>query len=255
MKLTNIFSLSLPKRFSQIKSWIKFKLLYPKVPIINPLSIGTYHSQFGQDLYLSTILYKKINNGEVSTIVDIGANDPIKFSNSLFFEKMFNTNVFAIEPIKTFEKQWIIDRPKSKFLPYAVGSKDIDEIVLNIPNGNKNIDNMFSSVLTKTSHLSEKMDFNEFKVPCYRLDTLFDQFNLKKILFISIDVEGFELEVLNGIDFEKVKIDCFLIENNTKESYGSEPIRDFLKSKGYIFYSRIYCADDVFISKDIIGII
>ena len=140
MNLTNIFRLSLTKRFSQIISWCKFKLLHPKVPIINPWSIGTYYSQFGQDLYLSTILYKLIDNRDIVNIFDIGANDPITFSNSLFFEKSFNSKIFAIEPINTFEQKWMKYRPKSNFLPYAVGAKDIQEIILNIPYGNEKKD-------------------------------------------------------------------------------------------------------------------
>jgi FkbM family methyltransferase len=255
MKLKNIFSISILKRIEQLKSWIKFKIIHPDVPIINPLKVGSYNSQFGQDLFLSSLLYNVLTNKAKNVIIDIGANHPVNFSNSYFFENKFNSKIFAIEPISTFENYWKELRPSSTFLPFAIGSKDISEIILNIPNEKANIDNMFSSILKKTSHLNKSIDFNEVKVPCYSLNTFFAKYNIDSVSFISIDVEGYELEVLKGIDFDKVTIDCFLIENNTFEPYGSEPIREFLKSKGYIFHTRIYCADDVFVSKKLLGIV
>jgi FkbM family methyltransferase len=249
MNIKNLFKLSLIKRFAQIKSWIKFKLLHPDVPIINPLLVGTFNSQFGQDLFLTSLAKNYLKDNPNLNIVDIGANHPVNFSNSYFFEKVFNSKVYAIEPISSFQHIWNKFRKNATFLPYAIGAKDLSEIVLHVPDESAQIDNMFSSLLKKTSHLNSYMNFKELKVPCFRLDTLFKTHNLNNIFLISIDVEGYELEVLKGIDFENVTIDCFLIENNTHEPYGSEPIRNFLKSKGYIFYSRIYCADDVFLSK------
>ena len=61
---------------------------------------------------------------------------------------------------------------------------------------------------------------------------------------ISIDVEGAELKVLESIDFDKVNINCFLIENN----YGLQKETEFLSSKGYTLHSNIQW-DSVFIKS------
>lgn len=50
-------------------------------------------SQYGQD----QVVYKLLKKPETGTFVDIGANDGITFSNSLFFEKLKWTGV-CIEP-------------------------------------------------------------------------------------------------------------------------------------------------------------
>ena len=50
------------------------------------------------------------------------------------------------------------------------------------------------------------------KVPLRRLDNILDEYNIKKVDYIDIDVEGMELRVLNSINWDVVEIGCILIE-------------------------------------------
>ena len=79
-----------------------------------------------------------------------------------------------------------------------------------------------------------------------RLQTLFDKHSVTDIDLISIDVEGAEMPVLNSIDFNKMNINCFLIENN----YGLDKETEFLISKGYKFFGNIQW-DAVFVKNNI----
>ena len=54
----------------------------------------------------------------------------------------------------------------------------------------------------------------------------------ENIDFLSLDVEGAELEVLQGINFEKYKIDCILVEHNNEHPKRSN-IRNLLLSNNY----------------------
>ena len=85
------------------------------------------------------------------------------------------------------------------------------------------------------------------KMKSVRLQTLFDKYNMKDIDLISIDVEGAELQVLNSIDFNKMNITCFLIENN----YGLEKETEFLKNKGYNLLGNIQW-DSVFVKNSLV---
>jgi hypothetical protein len=67
---------------------------------------------------------------------------------------------------------------------------------------------------------------------------------MKDIDLVSIDVEGAELSVLKSINFDKVNINCFLIENN----YGLTSETEFLKSKGYSLVGNIQW-DAVFVKN------
>ncbi len=51
-------------------------------------------------------------------------------------------------------------------------------------------------------------------VPAHTLDYLFKKHGIKKVDFLSLDVEGYELEVLKGIDFNEVDISFILLEVN-----------------------------------------
>jgi len=53
---------------------------------------------------------------------------------------------------------------------------------------------------------------------------------LPTVNFLSIDVEGADLDIVSNIDFEKYKIDIILFEDN--DSYGLS-VDDFLKQNGY----------------------
>ncbi len=70
------------------------------------------------------------------------------------------------------------------------------------------------------------------KVPARTLESIFDEFNIKKVDFFSLDVEGYELEALRGIDFTKVDISYILVEVNLKE-YSLEAMDSYLAQFGY----------------------
>lgn len=64
------------------------------------------------------------------------------------------------------------------------------------------------------------------------LEALFDKHSIKKVDFFSLDVEGYELEVLKGIDFDRVDITYILIEVNLKD-YNLEDLERYLAQFGY----------------------
>ena len=49
-------------------------------------------------------------------------------------------------------------------------------------------------------------------VPCRPLKSIFHEYDITHIHFFSLDVEGYEFEVLNTINFNKVRIDVLLVE-------------------------------------------
>jgi FkbM family methyltransferase len=62
----------------------------------------------------------------------------------------------------------------------------------------------------------------------------------------SIDVEGSEINILRSIDFTKVKIDYFVIENN----YGTDDVRYFMQKNGYKQFHQI-ATDECFVCVDL----
>ena len=80
-----------------------------------------FHSQYSQDMYLETNIFKGYKNG---FYVDVGAHDGITINNTLYFEKNNNWRGINIEPIlKVFDKL-VINRPNNINLNCAVCNND-----------------------------------------------------------------------------------------------------------------------------------
>lgn len=92
------------------------------------------------------------------------------------------------------------------------------------------------------------LDYEEhiIQIPMTRLETIFDIFKIKQVDFMSVDVEGAELQALQGVNFEKV--DIFVIISERRKG-----VEEFLESKGYIRFLKGEL-DDFFVRKDMISI-
>ena len=83
------------------------------------------------------------------------------------------------------------------------------------------------------------------KIPAITLTTILDQVEPEKINLLSLDVEGYELNALRGIDFEKYKPEVIVVE-----CYGDAiiPVHDLL-SLHYGLDNKISDRDYVYILK------
>ncbi len=230
--------------------FLKFRIKNPRVPFVKPLTIGTYYSQEGQDLYLSSLLFSELESSAGGYVVDVGCNHPEKYSNSKFFEKYFKCKTIAIDPIEEYRELWKELRPEAIFIATALGSLP-GTVSLSIPESGSFYDDMFSSITGNNPKISGTNCVVR-DVPCVTLASVIAEHKLEVITLLSIDVEGVELDVVRGIDFERVLIKCLIIENNTVNLFGSEEIREFLRLKGYVFFSRIGFYDDVFLHKSLL---
>ena len=72
-----------------------------------------------------------------------------------------------------------------------------------------------------------------------KLETIFDENNVKHVNYLSIDVEGAEFEVIKSINFDKVFIDVIGFENNYNDV--SIPIIKYLENHNFVigyFYDK-----------------
>lgn len=215
-------------------------------------------SQIQQDLILDQQIFKCKTEG---VFVEVGALDGFGASNTWFFEKERNWSGLLIEPNPVeYNKKDNNPRPNSIFENCAISDVEMDinflsiEGPCNVLSGimefynaqhleriNSEIE-MYKSYPEGHEYFSRKQ---EIPMKAVRLESLFDKHGITKIDLISIDVEGAELNVLNSINFDKVDISVFLIENN----YGLEKETEFLMSKGYKLLGNIQW-DVVFVKTD-----
>lgn len=215
-------------------------------------------SQIGQDKILDEQIFKGKRNG---VFVEVGALDGFGASNTWFFEKERDWSGLLIEPNPVeFNKMNNHPRDKSFKENCAISNVEQDITFLsiegpcNVLSGIKDFYNQqHLDRINRELNMYQGYPIGhelysrseEIKMKAVRLETLFDKYQMKKIDLISIDVEGAEYQVLSSINFDKVDIDVFLIENN----YGLQRETEFLESKGYKLLGNIQW-DVVFVKNN-----
>ena len=202
-------------------------------------------SQFGQDIFIFERIF---NCRKTGFFVEVGGNDPIVMSNTFFFE-IEGWEGISFEPIESICALWESTR-RAKCYPYAIGSSEtwieFDEV------SDSGSDGVLSSV-KGFGRLAEHRPTITVKKQMRRLENIFNELDIEHIDILFIDVEGYELNVLKGINFDKVSIKCICAETLAFFEYipfskKSDEIRTFLRDKGYILVANIG-GDDIFVYK------
>jgi FkbM family methyltransferase len=208
-----------------------------------------YHSQFLQDKVLHDDVFKGFKNG---LFIDVGAHDGVSLNNTLYFQQTHNWRGINIEPIKSVYDKLVVNRPNDVNLNCAVSQKNgTDEFILNeghteMISGLKNTYDTRHLVRLQKEIEEHGGKTEIINVETKRLDTIFDEYNIKYINYLTIDVEGAEFEVIKSINFDKVFIDVIDFENNYEDN--TESIIEYLKEKNYkILY---HYSDIIMIRKD-----
>lgn len=177
------------------------------------------------DLDIKLRKYLSFNEG---FFIEAGANDGTIQSNTLYFEKYKKWRGLLIEPIPELAAKCIVNRPmciveRCALVPFGFKSKEIDMTYCNLMSLVKGA---MRSEEEELNHLEvgekiQKITSYEIRVPARTLTSILDQHNVQEIDFFSLDVEGFELNVLKGIDFEKYRPTFMLIEARYREKIDS----------------------------------
>ena len=192
-------------------------------------------SQLGADDWVLSH-YKK------GYFVDAGCCDGEHISNTYKLEKL-GWNGICIDVFPTnFDR-----RPNSKVVEAALhGIKDLelDFIISKAPEISgisEYLGKKGTAAYTGWEPYIEKI----IKVKTQLLHEILDANNAPEFIeYLSIDIEGVELEVLKTFPFDRYKFGCISLEHNYEEPRRTQ-IKDLLKSKGYTYIKQVK-ADDWF---------
>ncbi|MBK9292951.1 MAG: FkbM family methyltransferase [Oligoflexia bacterium] len=194
-----------------------------------------FYSQHNEDQILSQIF----KNEKYGTAIEIGAYDGITLSNTFYFEKI-GWRTLLVEPdpqlVSTIKKN-----RKCEVVQCAASSKS-GEALFNIANGVEHI-GLVSTLENNNSFqhiVSERMaNVSQIKVTLKTLDEILENHGVEKINFITIDVEGHELEVLKGFNLEKWMPQIVIIEDNT---LGADTLtHQYMNQNGYRCFKKTHC--------------
>jgi FkbM family methyltransferase len=85
-------------------------------------------------------------------------------------------------------------------------------------------------VFSLPDNINSSANSNLYKTITF--DSLAEKHNIKKIDIFVLDVEGLEIDILNGINFDKTDITNFIIECN-EQKYSLDFLNELMNSKGY----------------------
>lgn len=133
--------------------------------------------------------------------IEAGAYDGLYASNTYFFERIMKWKGLLIEPVPKYYKQCKKNRRNSIVLNYALVSRDYKKSTVQIT------ENRDKSFINSETDINSK----NYLVKASTLSDLIRMIDEPKINLLSLDAEGYELEILKGLDFDIHSPDYILL--------------------------------------------
>jgi FkbM family methyltransferase len=193
----------------------------------------TYFSQFHEDRILAGIFQQR----RTGTCVEVGANDGVHGSTTLFFEKL-GWKCILVEPNPALCGE--IRAARASTLFECAASNRRGTVSLHVVEGEWSTNAM--STVSERPEDQERirrhgLTSKPVQVPTMTLDEILTTAGVQPgIDFVSIDVEGHEREVLEGLSLPKWRPRILIVEDNSEAR--SSSTSDQLAGQGYVRFMR-----------------
>ena len=178
--------------------------------------------QFGQDRVIASLL-NATTTAVRGTFVDLAANDAIRNSNTYALEQLLGWHGLCIEPNPKYHPGFEAYRRCALAKTCVTAEKREVEFALQGGKG----------------HIGAGK--KSLKLTCEPLSVLLAHHKMRAITYLSLDVEGGELDALRGVDWNATTIDVLTVETASAE------LTKFLEARGF---ARVFCValDSVFVA-------
>jgi len=169
-----------------------------------------------------------IINKENGFFIELGANDGITQSNTAFFEFYKNWTGILIEPSVNKYEECKLNRPNNIVLNCACVSSEYDK---------DHIVGDFHGSLMASVDGKRLNGLDLVSVKVKTLESILDIYiNNRKIDLLSLDTEGYELNILKGLNLNKYRPKFMIIEVYNKDY---NELLEYLTKYNYILHSNI----------------
>jgi FkbM family methyltransferase len=176
------------------------------------------------------------NEARGGICVEVGANEPVApTSQSLHLEERLDWSCLLVEPIPDLAAKARKLRPRATVCECACTRPDrtgeVDLFIPLLPHGER----PGHASLQRNPDDMHYAEHRTIRVRACTLSHLLEEHGVERIDLLSLDVEGAELEVLQGLDFERWRPRLILMED--KCVFLSKHL--FLKRKGYVLVRKL----------------
>lgn len=182
---------------------------------------------------MEDILLDRLFRGETGTYLDIGANHPLVDNNSYFFYSR-GWRGLNLEPSPALQRLFLQERPEDLSLAVAASDADGERPFYEVVDCG-GLSTMSAEIAAE--HAARGHEVREQRVAVRSVASLVEQYQIDPPEFVSIDVEGHEIEVLRGLPLERWQPKVLVVEStlpmtNTSCHEAWEPL---LLAHGYLF--------------------
>ena len=195
-----------------------------------------YSSQAGQDMVVDRIFRHKRGG----TFLDIGGYDGVTGSNSFFLEVFRGWTGLLVEPVPGHVETARAIR-KCPCLCVAVAAEEGAAEFIEVRSGFTQMSGLaatYDPQLLETVRADPRHAEAVIQVPTRALASIFEEAGTPTPDFVSLDIEGGEVAVLESLDFDRYRPRLWAIENNT----ASSDLPKLMRARGYDLIE--FCGQD-----------
>ena len=192
------------------------------------------YAQEGEDLVVDRLLEGKRDG----FYVEVGCHHPTRFSNTYMFYKKGWRGV-CIDPLPGTKRIFNSIRPRDIVFEEGVGDKD--GILIYYMFNEPALNTFDSKIASARDGLNGAKIVGSSKINIRRLDEILSSIsNMPPIDVLSVDVEGFDFQVLNSNDWMRFRPKIVIAECSSDDllSMDYDPVTKYLNSLNYVAYAK-----------------
>jgi FkbM family methyltransferase len=193
------------------------------------MSESESHAQFAEDRILAEIFGERTEG----YCVEVGANDGRTGSASYLFEK-WGWQCLLVEPIPALVEE--IRKHRACRVVNCAASAHEGEAAFYVAESVEAISGLDLSPERAEWIEQAGGTIKEITVRTATLDSLLEEAGFGELDFVTIDVEGHELSVLEGFDLERHRPRIVILEDNTVD--GEASVAQHMAEHGYVHFKR-----------------
>jgi len=218
------------------------------------LNAKASYSQAGEDVIIEYLFDSlKIKK---PTYLEIGTNEP-KIGNNTYYFYLKGCKGVCIEPDEAMISAIKKTRPKDIILNIGIAKENTTGASFYLFPGKLNAWSTFSKEEAEIRKSESGIDYQVRNVELKNINTIVREYFNPYPNFISLDVEGLDLEILESLNFKEYKPEVICVEtisfgylNNTEKKINS--IAEFMCQNGYAVYADTHI-NTIFCRKDLLN--